>query len=89
MDMRRLVGRNVRRARGAAGCSQEKLAEGAGVSQQYVSNLETGKVNATVITLYMIAQNLGVSVADLVTADAQAAGDPPGPRPRPRRKAPD
>lgn len=72
MDMRRLVGRNVRRIRKAKGLTQEVLAELSGVSQQYVSELERGRRNPSVITLYVLAQAMGVSHVDLVQPDGEA-----------------
>ena len=66
MDMRRLVGRNFRKLRKARGLTQEKLAEMSGFSQQYISDLESGRRNPTVITLYELAQALGVSHVELV-----------------------
>ena len=72
MDMRRLVGRNVRKIRKAKGLTQEVLAEVAGVSQQYVSDLERGRRNPSVITLYVLAQAMGVSHVDLVMPDGEA-----------------
>jgi transcriptional regulator with XRE-family HTH domain len=67
MDMRVLVGENVRRLRLARGLTQEQLAERAGINQQYVSELENGKQNPTVIRLYELAEQLGSSPAELVT----------------------
>lgn len=72
MDMRRLVGRNVRRAREAAGLTQEELAAKSGFTQQYLSGLETGKRNPTIVSLYELAQALGVSHVDLVKPDNQS-----------------
>ena len=66
VDMRRLVGRNVARIRRAKGLSQEELAEQSGFSQQYLSDLERGKRNPTVVTLYELATALGVSHVELV-----------------------
>jgi transcriptional regulator with XRE-family HTH domain len=66
MDMRKLVGRNVRAIRERQGLTQERLAEIAGFSQQYVSGLESGKRNPTVVTLYEIARALRVSHLDLL-----------------------
>jgi transcriptional regulator with XRE-family HTH domain len=51
MDMRRLVGRNVRRLREKKGLTQEQFAEISGFSQQYLSSLERGRRNPTIITL--------------------------------------
>lgn len=69
MDMRKLVGRNVARLRRERGFTQEKFAEESGFSQQYVSDLERGKRNPTVITLYELAKALGVSHVELVMPD--------------------
>lgn len=69
MDMRQLVGRNFARLRAASGLTQEQLAERCGVSQQYISGLEKGKRNPTIVTLYVIAQGLGVSHVELVRED--------------------
>lgn len=69
MDMRKLVGRNAARLRKAAGLTQEQLAERSGLSQQYLSGLEGGKRNPTIVTLYELAQALGVSQVELVKPD--------------------
>lgn len=66
MDMRKLVGRNVRRFREKRGLTQEQLADVSGFSQQYISSLEQGRRNPTVITLYELALALGVSHVELV-----------------------
>lgn len=59
-DLRRIVGRNVKRLRIAAGLSQAKLAERMGVDRAYVSGLELGQRNPTILTLWHVAQALGV-----------------------------
>jgi len=61
MDMRKLVGRNVKRIRLAQSMTQEELAAKSGFSQQYISDLERGLRNPTVVTLYELGQALGVS----------------------------
>ena len=66
MDMRVLVGRNVRRARQRKGLTQEQFAEASGFSQQYISGLEQGQRNPTIVTLYELAVALGVSHVELV-----------------------
>lgn len=75
MDMRKLVGRNVKRIRLAKGLTQEQLAEKSGFSQQYISGLEKGQRNPTIISLYELARSLGVSHIELVNA-AEAARAP-------------
>jgi transcriptional regulator with XRE-family HTH domain len=61
-DVRRMVGRDVRRLRMAAGLSQAELAERMGVDRAYVSGLELGQRNPTVVTLWHIAKALGVKL---------------------------
>jgi transcriptional regulator with XRE-family HTH domain len=61
-DVRRMVGRNVRRLRIAAGLSQAELAERMGVDRAYVSGLELGRRNPTIVTLWHIAKALGVKL---------------------------
>jgi transcriptional regulator with XRE-family HTH domain len=73
MDMRALVGRNVRRLRERAKLTQEQFAEKSGFSQQYISDLERGRRNPTVVTLYELAHALGVSHIDLVKPDSGKA----------------
>ncbi|HEV2898199.1 MAG TPA: helix-turn-helix transcriptional regulator [Pseudaminobacter sp.] len=71
MDMRKLVGRNVQRIRQRKRLTQEQLAEVSGFSQQYISGLEKGRRNPTIITIYELASALGVSHTDLVRPDKQ------------------
>ena len=64
--MRKLVGQNVRRIRQKKGLTQEQFAEVSGFSQQYISSLERGRRNPTVVTLYELATALGVGHMELV-----------------------
>lgn len=75
MDMRRLVGRNLRKIRDAKGVRQERLAELSGFGQQYISDIERGRRNPTVVTLFHLASALGATPADLVTFDDGEPGD--------------
>ena len=69
MDMRKLVGRNVARIRREQGLTQEQLSERAGFSQQYISGLESGQRNPTIVTVYEMAQALGVDHIALLLPD--------------------
>ena len=71
MDMRKLVGRNFARLRRDRGLTQEDVEVRSGFSQQYLSSLERGRRNPTVITLYELGQALGVSHVELVQPDDQ------------------
>lgn len=73
MDMRQLVGRNFARIRQQQGLTQEQVAEVSGFSQQYISGLETGRRNPTVVTLFELARALGTDPVALLAAD----GDQP------------
>lgn len=72
MDMRCLVGMNFARLRKEKGFTQERFAETSGFTQQYVSDLERGRRNPTVVTLFHLASALGVTPVDLV---AEVAGE--------------
>ena len=58
----------MRQLRIARGLTQERFAERSGFSQQYISDLERGQRNPTVVSLYELAQALGVSPPALITA---------------------
>jgi len=58
-------GRKVRERREANRISQEKLAEAAELDRTYISDIERGVRNISIINIYRIARALGVSVADL------------------------
>jgi transcriptional regulator with XRE-family HTH domain len=75
MDMRKLVGRNFAKFRRAKGFTQESFAEASGFTQQYISGLETGRRNPTVVTLFQLASTLGVSHVDLVVPDDAARSE--------------
>lgn len=64
--MRKLVGLNVRRLRIERDMTQEAFAERSGFSQQYVSDLERGRRNPTVVSLYELATALDVMPAELL-----------------------
>ena len=61
-----LVGRNVRRVRSGKGLTQEEFAALSGFSQQYISGLEKGQRNPTIVTIYELATALGVSHLELL-----------------------
>lgn len=69
MDMRKLVGRNFGRLRKEKGFTQEQFAEASGFTQQYVSDLERGRRNPTVISLFHLATALGTEPMELVRSD--------------------
>jgi transcriptional regulator with XRE-family HTH domain len=66
MDMRKTVGTNFMRLRKARGLTQEQVAETSGNGQNYISSLERGRRNPTVITLFLLAEAVGSTPRDLV-----------------------
>ena len=73
--MRTLVGRNFARIRKEHGLTQEAVETRSGFSQQYLSALERGRRNPTVITVYELAQALLVSHMLLLEPDATALAE--------------
>ena len=65
------MGRNFARIRREKRLTQEEVEARSGFSQQYLSGLERGKRNPTIVTLYELAQALGVSHLDLVMPDGR------------------
>ena len=61
-DVRLMVGRNVKRLRLAAGLTQAALAERMGVDRAYVSGLELGQRNPTIVTLWHMTKALRVTL---------------------------
>jgi transcriptional regulator with XRE-family HTH domain len=65
MDVRNRVGLNLQNARRERGISQEELAHLAKVHQTYLSGVERGKRNPSILVLYRIAAALGLDIEDL------------------------
>ncbi len=66
MDIRKLFGENVKRIRVAAGLSQAAVAVRMGVDRAYISSIERGGQNATLLSINEIAQALEVRPFDLL-----------------------
>ncbi|MFF5308281.1 helix-turn-helix domain-containing protein [Streptomyces massasporeus] len=72
------VGARIRQARLERGTSLRALAREIGVSASLVSQIETGKSQPSVSTLYAITTALGISVESLFDAREGPAARPPG-----------
>jgi transcriptional regulator with XRE-family HTH domain len=66
MDIRAIVAANVRRLRLAAELSQEALADAAAIDRTYMSGIERGRRNPSLLVLQRLADALRVEVAQLV-----------------------
>ena len=66
MDMRCIVGQNVRKFREELGFSQEDLAFEAELHRTHVSGIECGVRNPTVLTVAQLAKALKVQLYELL-----------------------
>jgi transcriptional regulator with XRE-family HTH domain len=71
MDLRRLVGRNVRFWRERLGVSQEELGFRADLHRTYVSGVERGVRNPTIIILGRLAKALKVEPEALLAKNGR------------------
>ncbi len=69
MDVRQRVGINLRKFRKARGFSQEKLAFECGLHRTYISGVERGVRNPTVLVLEQIAMALKVPSSRVLEED--------------------
>lgn len=60
-----MIGETIRRRRKARGWSQQALADAAGISQNYVSDIERGKRTGTLDILQAIATALDLTLDEL------------------------
>ena len=66
MDVRKRVGVNLKRLRQDNGLSQEELAFESGLHRTYVSGIERGVRNPTVMIIEKLAKTFGVAPAELL-----------------------
>ena len=66
MDIRKRLGRNVRRLRRERNLSQEEFAFDTGLHRTYISGIERGARNPTVLIVERLADALGVPPAVLL-----------------------
>lgn len=71
MDIREVFARNLRKARNARCLSQEALAHEADVDRTYVSALERGVYNATIVMVAKLAKALDVEPSELLRGGAK------------------
>lgn len=58
-------GKHLRSIRNAKGLSMEKLAQQAGLEYSQISDIELGKINTTISTVYLIAKTLKIPPKEL------------------------
>lgn len=71
MDIRELVGANIRRRRLERGLSQETLAAESGIASSFLSQIENGKRSPTITTLDILAKTLNIDIVELFSELAE------------------
>lgn len=64
MDIKLLVGKRVKELRNQLGISQEELADLAGLDRTYITSVECGKRNISIVNIEKLAKALKVSLAE-------------------------
>ncbi len=67
MDIKLLVGKRVRELRNSIGISQEELADLADLDRTYITSVECGKRNISIVNIEKLAKALKVSLAEFFT----------------------
>jgi transcriptional regulator with XRE-family HTH domain len=65
IDVKRMMGKQIKTLRQARGMSQEELSEKISINSKYLSAIERGKANPTLAVLIRLADSLKVGVPDL------------------------
>jgi transcriptional regulator with XRE-family HTH domain len=66
VDIRQRLATNLRRLRLEKGWSQEEFADQAGIHRTYVSDIERGARNPTIIVVERLARPLGMTASELL-----------------------
>ncbi len=61
-----LFGKQLRKIRMAKGISQEELAFRSGLHRTYVSSVERGERNISIVNIQKLAEALGVDISNLM-----------------------
>lgn len=64
MDIKEAVGKRVKELRNKIGISQEELADNAQLDRTYITSVEHGKRNISIVNVEKLAKALQVSLAE-------------------------
>lgn len=64
MDIKLLVGKRVKELRNKLGISQEELADIVGLDRTYITSVEFGKRNISIVNIEKLAKALNVTLAE-------------------------
>lgn len=65
------LGRRIKVLRNSLGLSQAQLADSAGMSQRYLSEVESGKRNVSITFLGVLAEKLSMPLSELVQPEEE------------------
>ena len=69
IDFKLVVCRRIKKLRAKANISQEVLAERCGIYRTYLSRIESGSANPTLVVLVALASTLGIKPGELLVVD--------------------
>jgi len=69
INYKQVVGKRINELRSKAEISQEVLAERCGIYRTYLSRIESGTANPTLVVLVALAKSLGVTPNELLKLD--------------------
>lgn len=64
MDIKQAVGKRIRELRNKLGVSQEEFADMVGLDRTYITSVECGKRNISIVNVEKIANALNVSLSE-------------------------
>lgn len=64
MDIKIWVGRRVKELRNKLGISQEKLADLVGLDRTYITSVECGRRNISIVNIEKLAKTLNVTLSE-------------------------
>lgn len=67
MDIKHAVGKRVKELRNKIGISQEELADTAQLDRTYITSVECGKRNISIVNIEKLANALNVTLAEFFT----------------------
>lgn len=63
-------GKNLKKYRIESGLTQEELAEKINAHQTYIGKLELGKINPSLLRMFMITRKLNIKLTNIVDFDS-------------------
>jgi transcriptional regulator with XRE-family HTH domain len=69
------IGKRLKKYRSQRGLSQKKLSSHTGISQSFISSIESNKQSPTITTLERICRALGITIAEFFSKPDNAVPD--------------